>query len=83
MTILLKRALDISLDVLGEPSKQALLYYLQERHNISIQDGGRCFSLEEVETALNALLGAGSLMIIDMVKKELGTADNKTGGGHC
>ena len=75
-----KTALGKSLDVLGEPAKRALLYHLQERYKISLEDEGRCSSLEEIKAAMDVLLGGGSHIITNLVEKELGDlVNNKTG----
>lgn len=75
-----KTALGKSLDVLREPAKRALLYHLQERYKISLEDKGRCLSLEEIKAALDALLGGGSYIVMNLVEKELeDLVNNKTG----
>jgi hypothetical protein len=68
----LRRAVEKALDsILGEDPKNALMRVLVESHGISFE-GDRRSSLQDVEKALGTVLGAGSEIIIELVRKELG-----------
>jgi hypothetical protein len=78
-----KKALERSLGLLGEPSKEVILYHLQQRYKITLGDrveGSQCSSLEEIETALNTLLGNSSHIIINLIKNEVGDFVNRKTG---
>lgn len=63
------RALERSLDMLGEPSKKALLLHLTNTFKIPI-DRKSC-SLEEIEGALKQILGEGASLVIASINNEL------------
>jgi hypothetical protein len=63
------KALDRSLDMLGEPSKKALLFHLTHTFKIPI-DRKSC-SLEEIERALKQVLGEGAMLVIASINSEL------------
>jgi hypothetical protein len=65
----LKMSLDRALSVLGNPSKEALMFYITEHYGISF-DGSRP-SITEIESALKSILGSGSTLITNIMYKEL------------
>jgi hypothetical protein len=62
------RALERSLDMLGEPSKKALLFHLTHTFKISLDEN--C-SMEELESALKEILGESSSLVIASINNEL------------
>ncbi|AIC14757.1 hypothetical protein [Nitrososphaera viennensis] len=68
----LRRAVEKALDnILGEDPKNVLMHRLVESHRISFEGNGQS-SLMDVEKALEAVLGAGAEIIIELVRRELG-----------
>ena len=67
---ILAKAVDRSLDILGQNSKDALLFHLKHAYNISL-DGGSCSSLEEIQRALKEVLGRGAALMISWINSEL------------
>lgn len=65
----LRTSLERALSVLGDSSKQVLLFYMAEHCGISFDDG-KC-SIVEIESALKSVLGAGSSIITERMYKEL------------
>lgn len=65
---LLRISLERALSVLGESSKQILLFYMAEHCGISFD---RKCSLAEIESALRSVLGSGSAIITKRMYKEL------------
>ncbi len=64
------KALERSLGILGEPSKNALLFHLTHTYKIPV-DMKNC-SLEEIESALRQILGEGASLLVASINKELG-----------
>jgi hypothetical protein len=64
----LKTSLEKALDVLGEPSKKTLMFYVTEQCGISFESN--C-SIPQIESALKGILGAGSKIITDMMYSDL------------
>jgi hypothetical protein len=62
------RALERSLDMLGEPSKKALLFHLTHTFKISLDKN--C-SMEDLESALKEILGESSSLVIASINNEL------------
>lgn len=58
------------MDVLSEPSKKALLFYMTQHYNISFESGKEC-TLSEVESALNGIFGTGVSIITEMIYHEM------------
>ena len=58
------------MDVLSEPSKKALLFYMTEYYNISFESGKEC-TLSEVESALNGIFGASASIITGMIYRQM------------
>ena len=58
------------MDVLSEPSKKALLFYMTQYYNISFESGKEC-TLSEVECALNGIFGAGASIITGMIYRQM------------
>jgi hypothetical protein len=52
-----------ALDILGESSKQALLYHLKEHYGIVLEDASS-FSLERLNVALQDLVGEAAEVIM-------------------
>ncbi len=67
----LRRALEQSLSILGEPSKKALLRSLSREFNISLEDEN-CSSAQEIQKALEAIFGAGASVIMAEFRRNLG-----------
>jgi hypothetical protein len=65
----LKRSLERALSVLGDSSKENLMFYMTTHCGISF-DEGQC-SITEIENALRGVFGSGSMIIIDRMYKEL------------
>jgi hypothetical protein len=63
------KALDRSLDMLGEPSKKALLFHLT--HTFKIPVDRKSCSLEEIEGALKQVLGEGATLVVASINSEL------------
>ncbi|HJS68676.1 MAG TPA: hypothetical protein VJ730_04575 [Nitrososphaera sp.] len=63
------KALDRSLDMLGEPSKKALLFHL--KHTLKIPVDRKSCSLEEIEGALKQVLGEGATLVVASINSEL------------
>ena len=63
------RALERSLDMLGEPSKKALLFHLTHTFKIPIER--KNCSIEEIESALKQILGEGSSLVVASINNEL------------
>ncbi|HUG96691.1 MAG TPA: hypothetical protein VMJ94_04060 [Nitrososphaera sp.] len=61
------KAFDRSLDMLGKPSKKALLFHLTHTYNVPIRD---C-SLDEIEGALKKILGEGASLVVASINSEL------------
>ena len=66
----LKKAFDKSLDLLDEPSKRTLLFYLDREFGISFS-GSESPRIEEIETALQSILGRGAYIITEEFHKHL------------
>jgi len=62
-------ALERGLDVLGEPSKKALLFHLT--HTLKIPIDGKNCSLEEIEGALKKILGEGASIVVASINNEI------------
>lgn len=62
-------ALDAALDSLGESSKKVILYHLAETHGIDGNNFGA--TAEQVEAALELLLGPAALIITIQMRKHL------------
>jgi hypothetical protein len=56
-------AFDQALNMLGQPSKHALLFHLKERYGISV-DGDVPFTFQQLRLALEKILGAATVDII-------------------
>ena len=63
-------SLENALAVLGEPSKQTMIYYMTKYYGISF-GGNRTSSLEEIEAALRGILGSGAVIITEKLYSEL------------
>lgn len=70
--IVFKRALEKSLDLLGEPSKRSLLVYLEQDYDISFKKN-ECPRLKDLESALNSILGRGSYLITEELRRNIET----------
>ena len=76
----MQKALSETLSLLGEPSREAVLLYLEKYHNISI-DGPGNFSQEKLEAALDTLFGSGQFVLMrkfyEEVRKSRGSSGSK------
>ena len=63
------RALERSLDILGEPSKKALLFHLTHTFKVPVNRKG-C-SIKEIEGALKQILGEGASIVVASINNEL------------
>jgi len=83
--VLMQKALSETLSLLGEPSREAVLLYLEKYHNISI-DGPNNFTMEKLETALDTLFGSGQHVLMrkfaQEVRKYESRPKNLTGRGN-
>lgn len=62
------KAVDRSLDMLGEDSKKALMFHLT--HTFKIPLNGKC-SIDEIESALRQILGEGASLVVASINNEL------------
>ena len=65
----LQKAVDRSLDNLGKEPKQALLFHLA-KYDI-VLGGSSCSTFEEIEKALNDMLGEGAKIVTAWIKEEM------------
>lgn len=63
----LKVSLERALGILGDSSKQVLMFYITRQCGISFE---KC-SLSEIEEALKSVLGSGSAIITERMYREL------------
>jgi hypothetical protein len=63
------KALEKSLNMLGEPSKKTLLFHLTHTFKIPIER--KNCSIEEIEGALKQILGEGASLVVALINKEL------------
>jgi hypothetical protein len=63
-------SLENALAVLGESSKQTMIYYMTKYYGISFE-GSKISSLEEIEAALRGILGSGAVIITERLYSEL------------
>ena len=63
-------SLEYALSVLGESSKQAMIYYMTKYYGISF-GGSNTSSLQEIEAALRGILGSGADIITERLRSEL------------
>jgi hypothetical protein len=66
----LMASLENALAVLGESSKQTMIYYMSKYYGISFE-GERASSLAEIEAALRGILGSGAVIITERLYSEL------------
>ncbi len=66
----LKKAFDKSLELLDEPSKRTLLFYLNREYGISFAEH-ESPRIEEIEAALQSILGRGAYIITEEFHKNL------------
>jgi hypothetical protein len=66
----LGRAVDGAFSLLGEPSKNALLYQLKRGYNLDIYRDN--VNIGKLESALQDMLGEGADVLMSLVKKQLG-----------
>lgn len=64
------KALDRSLDILGEPSKKALLFHLTHTYKIPLE-AKDCCPLDKIEGALRQILGEGASLVVASINNEL------------
>lgn len=72
----MRKALEESLEFLGEHSKKVVLFHMTTRHGISLDDNG-CSSIQEIDSALRVLLGEGASVVMASLNKKLGAAVRK------
>lgn len=63
----LRTSLERALGILGESSKQVLMFYITRQCGISFD---KC-SMSEIEAALKGILGSGSTIITERMYREL------------
>jgi hypothetical protein len=69
-------ALSKVLDILGEPSRNATMQYIQNKYGISIHSGrAHQLTLEEIEDTMEELFTIGASLIIQMIEAELKMMD--------
>jgi hypothetical protein len=61
-------SLERALNVLGDSSKQTLMFHMAKHYGISFDRG--C-SIREIEVALRGILGSGAAIITDRMYREL------------
>lgn len=60
------------LTVVGEPSRNMIIGYIQEKYGISVfSNSGRRISLQEIEDAIPEILPIGAELIIRILEAEL------------
>ena len=62
-----KLAVEEALDVLGQPAKRTILYYLYHQKKIRIETD-YCSPLEEIQDALEDLLGSSAALIVHLIE---------------
>ena len=72
----MQKALDETLSLLGEPSREAVLLYLEKYHNISV-DGPANFTMEKLESALDTLFGSGQHVLMRKFAQEVRKHDSR------
>jgi hypothetical protein len=65
----LRISLERALGVLGDTSRQVLMFYMAEHCGISFDD--RKCSMAQIESALKSILGSGSAIITERMYREL------------
>jgi hypothetical protein len=75
--IAFRKALEKSLESLGESSKKSLLLYLEKDFHISLTQG-TAPRMEDLEAALKSILGRGAYIITDEIHKNLELQDTHT-----
>ncbi|MEO9319209.1 MAG: hypothetical protein ABI361_00905 [Nitrososphaera sp.] len=66
----MQRALQKTLSLLGEPSRDAVLSYLQKYHNISF-DNTSTFTQEKLGSALDTIFGSGQQVLMRRFEDEV------------
>jgi hypothetical protein len=74
----LRRALEKSLDVVGEGAKTSLMNFLEKEYGISFAENSLP-RLEDIESALRSVLGQGAGIITGELRKNLGRPERTTG----
>lgn len=69
-TALMQKALNETLSMLGEQSREAVLLYLEKYHNISV-DGPNSFTMQKLESAFDTLFGSGQYVMMRRFNEEL------------
>jgi hypothetical protein len=72
-----RKALEKSLEPLGEASKKSLLLYLEKDFRISFAHDAKP-RMEDLEAALKSILGRGAYIITDEIHKSLGIQETRT-----
>jgi hypothetical protein len=67
------------LDILGEPSRNMIIIYIQNKYNVSIFSdvGNRSVSVEEIEDTIQELFPIGSELIIKMLEAEIDRTESQ------
>jgi hypothetical protein len=73
----IRKALEESLDFLGEESKKVVLYHMTTRHGISLEDEN-CSSLREIDDALHSIFGKGADVLMWHVNSKLDASRKRT-----
>lgn len=71
-----RKALEESLDFLGEQSKRVVLCHLTTRRGISLADEN-CSSLQEIDSALHSLIGEGATVVMWNVNRKLSASKTR------
>jgi len=66
----LRKALEKSLDLLGDQSKKSLLSYFSRELDISFRNGD-CPEVRDIENALESVLGTGACIVLVEMQKNL------------
>ncbi|AFU58306.1 hypothetical protein Ngar_c13680 [Candidatus Nitrososphaera gargensis Ga9.2] len=66
------------MDILGEPSRNMIIIYIQKKYNVSIfSDISRSVSIEEIEDTIQELFPIGSELIIKMFEAEIDRMESR------
>jgi hypothetical protein len=65
-----RQSLDSALGVLGDSSKQTMMFYMTKHYGITF-DGSKKHSVGEIEDALKGILGPGYAIVAERMHFEL------------
>lgn len=66
-----RNVIEEAFSILGEPSKKALIYHLQDHYAIDLSTFNDSIPVEKLEHALKDLLGEAGLLLMEHVQTQL------------